>query len=111
MQHAAHRGEALGAIGCQQPVAGDAMQVKGQLPGQVNRILNTGIHPLPANRTEQMESIACQHDIVLQIVIGDPVIEVGAGGPGQRLRRRNLGAEARQRHVDLLQIRHRTRRR
>ena len=110
-KHAAHRREALGAIGRRQSVSGHAVQIESQLPGEVHRILDAGVHPLPANGTEQVEGISRQHNMVLQIVIGDAVIEIGAGGPGEPLRRRHLRAVARQRGVNLLQVRHRTRRR
>src|SRR5260370_2822068 len=58
-----------------------AMMDQRQLPGQVVRVLDAGIHALPAHRAVDMHRVTSQKDALVAVVSPGPVVYTAVGQP------------------------------
>ncbi len=61
----------LGGVGVQQRRAGLALEHGRQLPGQVLRVLHTGVHAQSRGRRVAVHRVADQEDPALRVLVGD----------------------------------------
>src|SRR5467141_2302183 len=54
-----------------------------QLPGQVVRVLDAGIHALPAHRAVDMHCITSQKDSFVAVMSRGPVVDTEVGQPAR----------------------------
>src|ERR1700682_4596881 len=54
---------------------------ESQLPGQVVRVLDAGIHALPAHRAVDMHGVTGQKDAFVAIMARGPVVDTEVGQP------------------------------
>src|SRR5713101_2203802 len=54
-----------------------------QLPGQVVRILDAGIHALPAHRAVDMDRVTSQKDASVAVVSRRPIVDTEIGQPSR----------------------------
>src|ERR1700704_1727746 len=54
-----------------------------QLPGQVVRVLNAGIHALPAHRAVDMHRVTSQKDALVAVMSRGPIVYTEVGQPAR----------------------------
>src|SRR5229473_1212630 len=54
-----------------------------QLPGQVVRVLDAGIHTLPAHRAVDMHRVTSQKDAFVAVMSRGPVVDTEVGQPAR----------------------------
>lgn len=68
-------GMALGLVGGQQPVGGSALHSQRELPGQVDTVLDTGVHALGTGRRVDVGGVTSDEDAPLAVPLGQPVAD------------------------------------
>src|ERR1700737_1928021 len=62
---------------------GAATMDQRQLPGQVVRVLNAGIHALPAHRAVDMHRVTSQKDALVAVMSRGPIVYTEVGQPAR----------------------------
>jgi hypothetical protein len=99
----------FGVVGVQQPVRRPAVDLGGQLPAQVDRVLDAQVQPLPAGRRVDVRGVAGQQHPAGPVPFGQPGGVAEAGDPARRVHAEVGAGEHPQLLPDLVEgRRHRT---
>ena len=75
----------FGLVAVQQPARCPAADLGGQLPAEVERVLDAEVEPLPADRRVDVRRVAGQQDPADPVALGQPGGVAEAGQPARRV--------------------------
>jgi hypothetical protein len=78
---------------------------QGELPGEVDPVLDAGVHALRAGRRVDVRGVAGDEDPPVAVAVGQPVADPEHRGPAQVVRPGRLGGQPVEHRLDVAQLR------